>query len=144
MVYMVSICRQGARDSNGDTVSREWRGTAAQHTVGTWNLGVLDAILSCQPSVSNPNYATATKKFVSPSFLFTSARLAKSSPTANLNLSAVAGLSNLHFPAPLLPPIPAPFIVLAALTASLNAKNTVLPKNNGGSPIPLLLCTLLR
>jgi hypothetical protein len=84
--------------------------------------------------------ATAVKKGTSPSFLTVVALSTKSSPTANLNLSQVAGESNPHSPGTIL----APFMPLAALTASLSAKNTVHPKNNGGSPMPLLLCTLLR
>jgi len=84
--------------------------------------------------------ATAVRNGTSPSFLTVFALSTKSSPTANLNLSQVAGESNFHCPGTTL----APFISLPALTASLSAKNTVLPKNSGGSPIPLLLCTLLR
>lgn len=78
-------------------------------------------------------HATATRELVSPAFLSVLALSTKSSPTASLSLSAVAGLSNAQ------PCNPFPFIFLASFTASLNAKNTVLPKNNGGSPIPLLL-----
>lgn len=84
-------------------------------------------------------YATATKKLVSPSLRFTSARLTRSSPTAKRNLSAVAGLSNFHASLPTPPKILCPFIFLAAFIASLIAKKTVHPKNNGGSPMPLLL-----
>lgn len=55
------------------------------------------------------------------------------SPTAHLSASAVAGLSSTR------PLSPSPFCFLAALTASLSAKNTVEPRNKGGSPTPLLL-----
>ena len=79
------------------------------------------------------DHATATKKFVSPSFFTVLARSTRSSPTANLNLSHVAGLSKFH------PWSSFPFIFLAANTASLNAKNTVDPRKSGGSPIPLEL-----
>jgi hypothetical protein len=65
------------------------------------------------------NHATATRKLVSPSFLTVFARSTRSSPTANLNLSHVAGLSRFQ-PLSFLP-----FIFLAANTASLSAKNTV-------------------
>jgi hypothetical protein len=83
-------------------------------------------------------YETATKNPFSPSLLSVLARSLNPSPTANLNLSAVAGLS-IFQPSP-----PFPFICLAALIASLSAKNTVAPRNNGGSPIPLLLWTLRK
>ena len=89
------------------------------------------------------NHATATKKFRSPSFLTVLALSTRSSPTANLNLSAVAGLSIFHI-FPSAPLFSFPFISLAARMASLSAKNTVLPRNNGGSPMPLLDCTLRR
>ena len=92
----------------------------------------------------NISYATATKNGSSPSFLTTLALSTSSSPTANLNLSHVAGESKFHTPSPSLSPTLFPFILRASLTASLSAKNTVLPRNSGGSPIPLLLCTVLR
>ena len=79
------------------------------------------------------DHATATKKFVSPSFFTVLARSTRSSPTANLNLSQVAGLIKFH------PSSFFPFIFLAANTASLSAKKTVDPRKSGGSPIPLEL-----
>lgn len=89
-----------------------------------------------------PHQATVTKKFVSPSPGTTIVLFTIPSPTASLNFSAVAGLSNTN---PSTPAFPSnPFPALAALTASLSAKNTVAPRKSGGSPIPLLLCTLLR
>lgn len=56
-----------------------------------------------------------------------------SSPTAHLRDSTVAGLSKTNAS------LPSPLSILAALTASRSAKNTVDPINNGGSPTPLLL-----
>lgn len=82
-------------------------------------------------------YATLTQKFFSPALGTTVAFFNISSPTARRNLSAVAGLSNTNGSI-------TPFIFLAATSASLNANNTVAPRNNGGSPTPFELCTLLR
>lgn len=72
------------------------------------------------------------KNSFSPSFGITAARRTISSSTANLNFSAVLGALKVNGVSTL-------FMARAALTASLSAKNTVDPKNNGGSPVPLLL-----
>lgn len=88
--------------------------------------------------INNP-HATAVKNGTSPSRLTVLALSTNPSPTANLNRSHVAGESIPH-------PDPSctPFILRASRTAARSAKNTELPKNSGGSPIPFELCTLRR
>jgi hypothetical protein len=129
----------------------KYRGSDKRHKLKDKN--ILEMTVSSRPLMMThgQTYATATKKLFSPAAFFTFALSTRSSPTASLNLSLVAGLSMFHIlltfspsPDPVSISIPFPFICLALLTASLNAKNTVLPKNSGGSPIPLLLCTDLK